>query len=65
MFLYINGEKTEINVETLAEVVSHFKLDEQLVVTEVNGQIIASEERSLTILAEGMKIEIVQFVGGG
>ncbi|RXI99467.1 sulfur carrier protein ThiS [Anaerobacillus alkaliphilus] len=65
MFIFINGEKTELSLETLADVVNHYKLDEQLVVTEVDGEIIGCEDRPRTKLQEGMKIEIVQFVGGG
>lgn len=65
MIIVINGESTELEFETLAEIVTHFKLDANLVVTEVDGLIIEVEERSATKLYEGMKIEIVQFVGGG
>jgi sulfur carrier protein len=65
MIILINGEKTELELDTVADVVSHFKLDDHLVVTEVDGLIIPLEERSITKLYEGMKIEIVQFVGGG
>jgi sulfur carrier protein len=63
--IVINGEETELDLETLADVVNHFKLDENLVVTEVDGSIIEIEQRTQTKLSEGMKIEIVQFVGGG
>ncbi|MFN7251195.1 MAG: sulfur carrier protein ThiS [Anaerobacillus sp.] len=65
MIIVINGEETELELETLADVVNHFKLDENLVVTEVDGSIIEIEQRTQTKLSEGMKIEIVQFVGGG
>jgi sulfur carrier protein len=65
VIIVINGEETELELETLADVVNHFKLDENLVVTEVDGSIIEIEQRTQTKLSEGMKIEIVQFVGGG
>ncbi len=65
MNLIINGEAKQLELETLADLVAHFNLDKNLVVTEVNGLIISLEERSETKLSEGMKIEIVQFVGGG
>ena len=65
MTVFINGEKTELELETVADVVGHFNLDENLVVTEVDGLIVSFEDRSLTKLYEGIKIEIVQFVGGG
>ncbi|UTW70695.1 sulfur carrier protein ThiS [Anaerobacillus sp. HL2] len=48
------------------DVIEHFELNESnLVVTEVDGVIINREERHNTKLQEDMKIEIVQFVGGG
>lgn len=65
MIVVINGETTELELETLAEIVTHFKLDPNLVVTEVDNLIIEVEERPATKLYEGIKIEIVQFVGGG
>jgi sulfur carrier protein len=65
MIVVINGEETELELETLTDVVKHFKLDENLVVTEVNGSIVEIEKRAQTKLSEGMNIEIVQFVGGG
>lgn len=65
MNLFINGEKKELQLDTLAEVIVHFKLNEDLVVTEVDGVIINREERHNTKLQDGMNIEIVQFVGGG
>ncbi|OIJ16080.1 thiamine biosynthesis protein ThiS [Anaerobacillus arseniciselenatis] len=65
MNVFINGEKKELHLENVAEVVEHFNLDENLVVTEVDGNIINVEQRRDTKLYEDMKIEIVQFVGGG
>ncbi len=65
MDVIINGEKKELQLENVAEVVEHFNLDENLVVTEVDGDIVNMDERKNTKLYEGMKIEIVQFVGGG
>lgn len=65
MIVVINGEETELELETLTDVVKHFKLEENLVVTEVDGSIVEIEKRAQTRLSEGMKIEIVQFVGGG
>ncbi|OIJ20266.1 thiamine biosynthesis protein ThiS [Anaerobacillus alkalidiazotrophicus] len=65
MNVIINGEKRELQLETLKDVIEHFHLDENLVVTEVNGEIVDCEERANTLLQEGMRIEIVQFVGGG
>jgi sulfur carrier protein len=63
--VFINGEEKELNQETIADVVADYQLTENLVVTEVDGVIINQEDRASTKLTAGMKIEIVQFVGGG
>ncbi|MCK0471503.1 sulfur carrier protein ThiS [Halalkalibacter sp. APA_J-10(15)] len=65
MQLLINGEEHQLNVGTLDEVVAHFELESQLVVTEVDGEIIDRSNWTTTAIKEGMKIELVQFVGGG
>lgn len=65
MKLIINGEKVEIEVGTLEEVVKHYGLEKNLVVTELNGEIVDRSEWNVTKLEPGMKIELVHFVGGG
>lgn len=65
MKLIINGEQHELAAATLADVVQHFQLEPQLVVTELDGQIIDRADWAATTLEAGMKIELVQFVGGG
>ncbi|WLR60513.1 sulfur carrier protein ThiS [Guptibacillus hwajinpoensis] len=65
MTLLVNGEQHDLEVTTLKEVVTHFGLQEGLVVTEVNGTIIDRSEWIDTEVKEGMKIELVHFVGGG
>ncbi|MBP3951231.1 sulfur carrier protein ThiS [Bacillus suaedae] len=65
MQLIVNGDEHHLVVRTLAEVVAHFELESQLVVTEVNGEIIDRSQWEATEIEDGMKIELVQFVGGG
>ncbi|MCL7747177.1 sulfur carrier protein ThiS [Halalkalibacter alkaliphilus] len=65
MRLIINGEEHHVDVSNLEEVVSHFELEPHLVVTEVDGKIIERTNWSGIELKEGMRIELVQFVGGG
>ncbi len=66
MNLLINGQERVIeNAKTLADVVSHFGLSERIIVIEHNLNIVARELYAETPLAEGDKIEIVHFVGGG
>jgi len=65
MTLVINGEKHELDVGTLFDVVSHFKLEEGLVVAEVDGKIVEREQWERVNVKDGMTIELVHFVGGG
>lgn len=66
MKLLINGQERDVeNVQTLADVVSHFGLNERIIVIEHNLNIVARELYAETAVQEGDKIEIVHFVGGG
>lgn len=65
MKLIINGEKKELDVQTLSEVVDQYELQKGLVVTEIDGKIIDRKDWEETKVRDGMKIEIVHFVGGG
>ncbi|MEC2070543.1 sulfur carrier protein ThiS [Alkalihalophilus marmarensis] len=65
MELIINGEKEMIQADTLLDVVTHYQLEKHLVVTEVDGEIIDRDSWAETKVEEGMKIELVHFVGGG
>ncbi|ADC50857.1 hypothetical protein BpOF4_14030 [Alkalihalophilus pseudofirmus OF4] len=65
MELIINGEKENVQAVTLLDVVTHYQLEKHLVVTEVDGEIIDRDNWPVTKVEEGMKIELVHFVGGG
>ncbi|OLO26927.1 thiamine biosynthesis protein ThiS [Alkalihalophilus pseudofirmus] len=65
MELYINGETVELEVKTLVDIVKHYGLEKDLVVTEVNGEIVDRSNWEDTMVEPGMKIELVHFVGGG
>lgn len=65
MNLVINGEQKQLDAKTLEDVVKHFGLESELVVTEVDGEIIDRDHWSETEVKDGMNIELVHFVGGG
>lgn len=65
MRLQINGDEHDLDVITLKDVVKHFGLQEGLVVTEVDGTIIDRSNWKDINVQDGMKIELVHFVGGG
>ena len=66
MLVTINGE--ERNIEDglkISDLVPLLELKAERLAIEVNRKIIRRAAWQLTPLAEGDKIEIVQFVGGG
>ena len=66
MQLQINGEaKSDIGARTLAALVAELGLDPRKVAVERNLEIVPRSLYGQTPLAEGDRIEIVQFVGGG
>ncbi|MGF7048650.1 sulfur carrier protein [Paenibacillus sp. DS2015] len=68
MKLQINGEQVEVpdtQVTTITELLTHFRLDHKVVIVECNQQILEKSSHSETSLADGDRIEIVHFVGGG
>lgn len=66
MNVTINGkEQVLTDAMTLNEVVAYYKLENNLVVAEIDGKVIDRERWDETKLVEGMSIELVHFVGGG
>ena len=62
----INGESREVNDQsTLSELVEELSLPPARIAVELNGQVIRRAEWVQTLLAEGDRLEIVHFVGGG
>ena len=66
MQLQINGEaKSDVGARTLAALVAELGLYPRKVAVERNLEIVPRSLYGQTPLAEGDRIEIVQFVGGG
>lgn len=66
MRIYINGEPQLFEgVSTVAALVEKLTLNIRKVAVEVNLAIIPRSLYGETLLSEGDKIEIVQFIGGG
>ncbi|MBE1447474.1 MULTISPECIES: sulfur carrier protein ThiS [Paenibacillus] len=66
MRLIINGEAREVDqVTNVAELLTVFKLEQKILVIELNRDIIERSEYANTALKEGDSLEIVHFVGGG
>jgi len=65
MQVQINGEPREVSASTLLELVEALGLDPRKVAIERNLEIVPRSLHGETALADGDRIEIVQFVGGG
>lgn len=66
MRLTINGEEREVEqLSTVAELLTLFKLEQKILVIELNRDIVDRDAYANTPLQEGDKLEIVHFVGGG
>ncbi|MET0294152.1 MAG: sulfur carrier protein ThiS [Phenylobacterium sp.] len=66
MMLTINGESRALaGVLDVASLVAQLNLDPRKVAVERNLEIVPRSAYTATLLADGDRIEIVQFVGGG
>ena len=65
MRLQVNGEHREVAAATILALVLELGLDVRKVAVERNLEIVPRSLHAVTALAEGDRIELVQFVGGG
>ncbi|MBW2504882.1 MAG: sulfur carrier protein ThiS [Deltaproteobacteria bacterium] len=64
--IILNGRPHELDDKaTIDSLLASLQLDRNQVVVELNRQIVPRDRFSQTDLAEGDKLEVVQFVGGG
>lgn len=64
--IQVNGQSTALEPGTSVEALLQSRgLDPARVAVERNGAIVRRADFSQTLLADGDKIEIVHFVGGG
>jgi sulfur carrier protein len=66
MQLTVNGDVREVaDVTNVLDLLKAFKLDQKILVVELNRTIIDREQYEQTALTDGDRVEIVHFVGGG
>ena len=65
MRITVNGEARDTQARTLADLIEELGLDGRKVASERNLEIVPRALRPEALLAEGDRIELVQFVGGG
>lgn len=66
MHIQLNGAPFELEAgDTIAGLLARLDLSDKRVAVERNGEIAPASARAASLLAEGDRIEIVHFVGGG
>ena len=66
MRVQVNGEVREVSDQLkLSELVSELSLTPERVAIELNKRVVRRNQWAATMLADGDRIEIVHFVGGG
>ncbi len=65
MRIQVNGDQREVVASTILTLVEELSLDPRKVAVERNLEIVPRSLHASTVLAEGDRIELVQFVGGG
>lgn len=66
MLVQLNGESREVrDCSTLDDLVSELSLTPSRIAIELNQQVVRRDKWVTTSLADGDRIEIVHFVGGG
>ena len=64
--LLVNGEHRSFDdIRTVQALVSHLALDSGRIAVELNRRILKRSEFAETSLADGDRVELVHFVGGG
>ncbi|PFO01377.1 thiamine biosynthesis protein ThiS [Bacillus sp. AFS076308] len=67
MKILLNGESIQLpdEIRSVSDLLKHYEIHDKVVVVEVNGEILTSENHQSTRLSDKDRIEIVHFVGGG
>jgi thiamine biosynthesis protein ThiS len=66
LLIQLNGESREVRERTtLDALISELSLAPARIAIELNQRVVRRDQWSVTILAEGDRVEIVHFVGGG
>jgi len=65
MRIHVNGDEREVAARTVLALVEELGFDVRKVAVERNLTIVPRSLHGETALAEGDRIELVQFVGGG
>ena len=66
MKVLINGEIKEISGElNLSDLLKHFSLPSERIAIELNKEVVRKKDWENIKIADGDKLEVIHFVGGG
>ena len=66
MQIYVNGDpKSFSDGLTLLDLINQIEMPAQRIAVELNREVVRRSDWEKTLVKDGDKIEIVQFVGGG
>jgi len=65
MKVFVNGELRELEISTLAELITELDLPVARIAIELNREVVRRSDWGSTMLKDEDRIEIVHFVGGG
>ena len=65
MDIALNGETRSVSVKTVKELLESLDIDSKRVAVELNMEILPKADYVTRTIADGDRIEIVHFVGGG
>jgi sulfur carrier protein len=67
MSITLNGKSVDLleGVNTVEQLLSHYHLENRIVIVEVNKEIVMKENYKTMSLSHGDVVEIIHFVGGG
>ena len=65
MKIAVNGKNRKVELKTLEGLMTFLKYDLGKTLVSVNGNVVEKDKYSRTILADGDKVEVFSFVGGG
>ncbi len=67
MSITLNGKYIHLQegVNTVEQLLSHYHLENRIVVVEVNKEIVMKENYKTMTLSHGDIVELIHFVGGG
>ncbi|WP_449540338.1 sulfur carrier protein ThiS [Ferdinandcohnia sp. Marseille-Q9671] len=67
MSIILNGNRVDLQegVTTVEQLLSHYQVENRIVIVEVNKEIVMKEDYQTISLSHGDVVEIIHFVGGG